>query len=284
MAGSYLMELKPLEGINNTNAIILQSIEKNIWGSGTITQKISAYNYIGKRVKLSAYIKTENVKNYTCLILKTENETNNGQDNDQQIIEKTIQLTGNFEYKKIEAFLNVYNQNENIIIGALLNGDGKIWLDDFNLEIIGTAPEIITEVNKTPLNLGFEDSLTISNENKVGYIIEGNQLVFQFNAKQFETTTDGMSRWKQKTKDNKIKQVYVAGDFNNWNPKDNKYLMKLKGEIYELPFPIEMFKDKKIHEFKFVINGNKWVEPTPEMQNKTQSGNWEGNFNLLILL
>jgi hypothetical protein len=284
MAGSYIMELKPNEGLNKSNAIVLQSTGKDIWGSGAILQKISAYNYLGKRIKLSAYIKTENVKNYTSLILKQENDKRTEEKNEDNYSEKTIQLTGTFEYKKIETYLNVYNQEDNIVFGAILNGEGKIWLDDFNIEIEGNAPELKTELSKEPLNLEFEDSLIIPTENKIGYKIEGDLLIFQYIPSQFETTTDGMNGWRQQATDIKIKEVHVAGDFNNWEPKNKKYLMKLKDNKYELALPLEMFKDKKIHEFKFVINGKKWVEPKPEMQNKTQSGNWEGNFNLMILL
>ena len=285
MAGSYSMELKPNEGMNKSNAIVLQSIGKDVWGSGAILQIISTNNYVGKRIKLSAFIKTENVKNYTNLILKLENDRNESWNNTEKLNQEILtQLKGTFEYKKIEAYLNIYNQYENLIIGAELNGDGKIWLDEFNLEIVGNAPEVTSEISKVPLNLEFEDSLIIPTENKIGYKIEGDLLIFQYIPSQFETTTDGMNGWRQQATDIKIKEVHVAGDFNNWEPKNKKYLMKLKDNKYELALPLEMFKDKKIHEFKFVINGKKWVEPKPEMQNKTQSGNWEGNFNLMILL
>jgi len=59
--------------------------------------------------------------------------------------------------------------------------------------------------------------------------------------------------------------------------------MKEIDKTYELKMPLSAFGNKKISEFKFVINGKKWVEPKPEMMNKTQSGHWIGNYNLMIL-
>ena len=73
-AGSYTMEIKANEGINESKAIVLESVGKDIYGSGAVIQTINARNYLGKRVKLSAFIRTENVKDFACLILSPQNK------------------------------------------------------------------------------------------------------------------------------------------------------------------------------------------------------------------
>jgi hypothetical protein len=284
-AGSYTMEIKANEGINESKAIVLESVGKDIYGSGAVIQTINARNYLGKRVKLSAFIRTENVKDFACLILSPQNKIddfwNNSFNNSD---DKKTFLQGNHAFKKIESYLNVNDNAGNLVIGAMIKGEGKIWIDNINLEIIENLPENPQALSKELQNTDFEDSLSIEPNNKIGYRVENNFIVFNFNPTQFEETTDGMTGWRKNMAEENIKQVYLAGDFNNWEPKNKNYLMEKKGDVYEFKMPITKFTDKKIHEFKFVINGRKWVEPKPDMINKTQSGSWMGNNNLMIIL
>jgi hypothetical protein len=284
-AGSYNIEIKANEGINESKAIILESVGKDIYGSGAVIQTINARNYLGKRVKLSAFIRTENVKDFACLILSPQNKMddfwNNSFNNSE---DKKTYLQGNHDYKKIDSYLNISDNAGNLVIGAMIKGEGKIWIDNISLEIIENLPENPQALSKEPQNIDFEDSLSIAPNSKIGYRVENNFIVFSFNPTQFEETTDGMTGWRKNLTDENINQVYLAGDFNKWAPKNKDYLMEKKGDVYEFKIPITKFTDKKIHEFKFVINGRKWVEPKPDMINKTQSGSWMGNNNLMIIL
>ena len=284
-AGSYTMEIKANEGINESKAIVLESVGKDIYGSGAVIQTINARNYLGKRVKLSAFIRTENVKDFACLILSPQNKIddfwNNSFNNSE---DKKTFLQGSHAFKKIESYLNVSDNAGNLVIGAMIKGEGKIWIDNINLEIIENLPENPQALAKELQNIEFEDSLIIAPNNKIGYRVENDFVIFSFNPTQFEETTDGMTGWRKNMAEENIKQVYLAGDFNNWEPKNKNYLMEKNGDVYELKMPITKFTDKKIHEFKFVINGRKWVEPKPDMINKTQSGSWMGNNNLMIIL
>lgn len=284
-ASSYSMKIKPNEGLNNSNALLLESIGKNIMGSGAIIQTISSSNYVGKRIKLSAYIKTENVNNFACLVLCSQQNVANFWNNDASVSDdKKTFLKGNHTYKKIDCYLNVTDNFGNIVLGAMIKGEGKIWLDRFNLEIIENIKETGNELSKAPQNMEFEDSLSISPINRIGYRIENDYVVFSFNPTQFKETTDGMTGWRKSLSEEKIKKVYVAGNFNNWEPKNKSYLMEEKGNSFELKIPINTLSKNSMYEFKFVINGEKWVEPKPEMVNKTQSGNWVGNNNLILIL
>ncbi len=284
-AGSYNMEVKANEGINNSKALVLESVGKDIYGAGAAIQTINACNYLGKRVKLSAYIKTENVKDFACLVFcpqnKLEDFWNNSFNNNE---DKKTYLQGNHGFKKIESYLNVDDYAGNLVIGAMIKGEGKIWIDHIYLEIIENLPEPPQPLFKELQNIDFEDSLNIAPKDKIGYRVENDFVIFSFNPTQFEETTDGMTGWRKNMTEENIKQVYLAGDFNNWEPKNKNYLMEKKGDVYEFKMPITKFTDKKIHEFKFVINGRKWVEPKPNMINKTQSGSWMGNNNLMIIL
>jgi len=283
-AGSYIMKIKANEGLNNSNALVLEASKENILGSGAVIQTINASNYTGKRIKLSAFIKTENVKEFACLILCSQNNLADFWENTSVYEDKKTFLKGNHNFKKIECYLNVNYNFGNLVLGAMIKGEGKIWLDNFKIEILENLPDSVQIYSKEPQNTEFEDSLVISADSKIGYLIENEQVIFTFQSTQFSETTDGMSGWRQRLKDHKIKKVYVAGDFNNWEPKNKQFLMVEKGNVYELKLPLNELTNNKMYEFKFVINGNKWVEPNNDMINKTQSGNWVGNNNLVLIL
>lgn len=63
--------------------------------------------------------------------------------------------------------------------------------------------------------------------------------------------------------------VAVAGDFNNWDTKANVMTKTLEG------FNIEMTLPKGTYQFKYVLNGEKWItDPThPKQDNGLGSEN-----------
>lgn len=58
-----------------------------------------------------------------------------------------------------------------------------------------------------------------------------------------------------------VKNVSIAGSFDNWNPNDNNYQMIRKNKnTFELSLPKKQFENDKIKMFKFVINKTGWIE------------------------
>jgi hypothetical protein len=92
-------------------------------------------NYDGEKITLSGYIKTENVtEGYAGLwmlinssneIITHSNMSENG-------------IIGTTDWKKYEITLDMNPINtRQIVIGGLLNGNGKMWLDNLNVRIDG---------------------------------------------------------------------------------------------------------------------------------------------------
>jgi hypothetical protein len=78
-----------------------------------------------------------------------------------------------------------------------------------------------------------------------------------------------------------VKQVTVAGSFNDWNPNDQRYKMTLKtGRWFELIVPKTAFKTGQAYSFRFVINGVDWQDAPDEALNV--EGN--GTENLVLTL
>jgi len=88
-------------------------------------------NYEGKNITLSGYIKTENVDGWAGLWMRI----------DPQIAFDNMQqngVTGTANWKKYEITLTMNPaKTQQIILGGLLAGKGKMWLDDLQITIDG---------------------------------------------------------------------------------------------------------------------------------------------------
>jgi hypothetical protein len=116
-----------------------------------------------------------------------------------------------------------------------------------------------------------------------GYRIEGDEVVFTFDKRDYETITDEQNQQRRDFDDLDIKNVVVSGQFNLWS-RDAWKMKKITENIYELRKKIVDFNDHFDWEFKFVINNNFWAEPSPEMLNISPAidahGKYINTFNL----
>ena len=84
-----------------------------------------------KNITLSGYIKTENVDGYAVLWMRI----------DPQIAFDNMQqrgITGTTDWKKYEISLAMNPaETQQILLGGLLSGKGKMWLDDLHITIDG---------------------------------------------------------------------------------------------------------------------------------------------------
>jgi hypothetical protein len=93
-----------------------------------------------------------------------------------------------------------------------------------------------------------------------GYAIKGENVVFTFELPKSEDIST-------------VQKVTIAGTFNGWNPKDDKWRMAfLKDRKYEFSMPKSTFDKGKTQMFKFVINGKNWQDAPETALNKDKSG------------
>lgn len=119
-------------------------------------------NYAGRKITLSGYLKTENVTDgFAGLWMRIDPEVafNNMQ---------KVGLKGTNDWKKYEVTLNMSPENtQQIVIGALLSGKGKIWVDNLKVSIdgkdIGSAKIFEKEITKVELDKEFDNGSKISN-------------------------------------------------------------------------------------------------------------------------
>ena len=148
-------------GQNGKNAATIKSIDKTIDGFGTLMQQCNPNKYLGKRIKMSGFVKTENVTGWAGLWLRV----------DQTVLRQPLSfdnmgdrpIKGTTDWTKYEITLDVPNNASLIAYGALIDGTGQIWFDNITFEIISDfAPSTgSTNLKKSPTvdeptNLDFE--------------------------------------------------------------------------------------------------------------------------------
>ena len=129
-------------------------------GFGTLMQVFKADNYRGKRLRMTGYVKTEDVATWAGLWMRVDGPGgailafDNMQDRP---------IRGTIGWEEYEVVLDVPSNGVNISFGLLLAGQGKAWADDFAFEEVGEDVPVtdlknrIREMPEEPVNLGFED-------------------------------------------------------------------------------------------------------------------------------
>jgi hypothetical protein len=111
----------------------------------TMMQSIRADNFRGKRVRLSGYIKTENVGSYAGMWMRVDAADMKMLDFDNM---GDRPIKGTTDWKRYEVVLDVPADAQQIAFGVNLGESGQVWADDLKLEIVG--PEAAKTSLKIP--------------------------------------------------------------------------------------------------------------------------------------
>lgn len=105
----------------------------------------------------------------------------------------------------------------------------------------------------------------------VGYRIDDGEVVFEFKVAEYAGTTDHETgRWTDMS-ELPIETVVVAGEFNDWS-RDAWPMSRVDDGVYELRKDASLFAEKEAWQFKFVVNGLRWVEPPSDASNRVTAG------------
>lgn len=131
----------------------------------------------------------------------------------------------------------------------------------------------------------FSSSLFAQEKKVKGYRIEGNEIVFTFDKRDYAKITDERNQRRIDFDDFDIKNVVVSGEFNLWSRNAWK-MEKVDENIYQLRKKIADFKDNFEWQFKFVVNNNFWAEPSNDITNiirAKEKGNFLDTYNLRFI-
>lgn len=141
----------------------IKSTKNKIKGFGTIMQSFIPEEYIDKRVKLTAYIKTENVDGWVGLWMRVDGPKKEGDKYRESLAFDNMndrKIKGTTAWQKYEIILDVDEEAVNLAYGVLLSGTGEAWLDDLTFEVVEKNEETTATTKKklkTPTNTSFEE-------------------------------------------------------------------------------------------------------------------------------
>jgi hypothetical protein len=110
----------------------------------TINQVIRADNYRGQRIRLFAFVKTEKIEQMGCIWMRFDDDSR------MLLIDEMDDrpITGTRDWTRYEIIMDVPKDAVRIVIGGALRGQGKIWVDDFQLDVV---PESVPQTGAVPL-------------------------------------------------------------------------------------------------------------------------------------
>ena len=154
----YEMGVDPQTAFTGASSGFIRSAKAGSDTFGTYMQSMAAAEYRGKRVRMTAYVKTENVKGMAGVWLRVDAGIKPvAFDN---MMNRPLSQTN--PWTPVSIVLDVDPQATVLAFGILLAGQGSAWIDDVSFEAVGNDVPI-TDMLKVgagtaPRNLDFESN------------------------------------------------------------------------------------------------------------------------------
>ena len=123
-------------------------------GFGTLMQTFRAERYLGKKVRLTGFVKSEGVQGWAGLWMRV--------DKNSQVVafdnmeNRAIKGTG--DWQRYEVVLSVPKDATGISLGILLTGPGTVWLNNTNFEVVESDVSTTgSTLPDSPTNLNFQN-------------------------------------------------------------------------------------------------------------------------------
>lgn len=129
----------------------IESIDPNAIGFGTLMQESDAKKYLGQRVKMSADIKTERVKQWAGMWLRVDGDQEKMLSFDN-MADRPIK--GTTDWQRYEIVLDVSSDAKLLAFGILLTETGRVWISDISFEIVD---EVIPTTNPNKIYIRLPD-------------------------------------------------------------------------------------------------------------------------------
>ena len=154
VSGSHKFGLKKSVFKTEGNSAFLKLTNKNVDGSVNLIQTCHADEYLGKRVKMTAYIKTRKASGDTgmWMTIFSKKQDNERLGFDDVLSFDNVILTGNKNWTYCAIVLDVPEESGTISFGVRIDGrKSKIWFDVISFEIVDDTE---TEITRTAENNG----------------------------------------------------------------------------------------------------------------------------------
>ena len=106
---------------------------KVLWGHCSLMQRFRADDYRGRRLRMTAYVRTEAVEDLAVLWIRAENRGGRVLKLENLFDRR---LRGTKSWQKITVEVDVPSESARIEFGVELAGRGRVWVDDFAFEVV----------------------------------------------------------------------------------------------------------------------------------------------------
>jgi hypothetical protein len=128
-------------------------------GFGTLMQQISASVYVGKRIRLRAWVQSQDVADWAGVWMRVDKERTTVSFDNMQ----SRPINGTQQWKQCEVVLDVPQDSTGIFFGILLSGSGEVWMNDVSFEVVGNDVQVTSLASQAhplptqPTNLKFTE-------------------------------------------------------------------------------------------------------------------------------
>jgi hypothetical protein len=117
---------------------------------GALTQAFQADKFRGRRLRMTAYVKSKEVENSAGLWMRIEGFDGKGNYSLSSDYMGDRPIKGTNDWKQYEVVLDVPDEGTaQVYFGVLLAGKGQVWADDFKFEAVGKAVKTTGRVGET---------------------------------------------------------------------------------------------------------------------------------------
>ncbi len=138
---SYVMGTDISMAKSGIYSATIKSTATMIDGFGTLMQQCLPDKFIGKRIRMSGYLKSENVAKWAGLWLRVDADTAWVSFDNMHDTGKDRSVVGTTDWRKYDIVLDVPANATEISYGALLTGTGQIWFDNLTFEVVDNTVE-----------------------------------------------------------------------------------------------------------------------------------------------
>ena len=101
-------------------------------------QQFNAARYLGKRIRLSANLKSDGVKEWGGLWMRVDDGRDSLAFDNMHKGPKDRSIKGTTDWQTYSVVLDVPERATDIYIGFLLSGSGTLWANAIKFEIVGS--------------------------------------------------------------------------------------------------------------------------------------------------
>lgn len=148
---SYEMGTEPQGGSQRNPAAFIKSKGASA-GFGTLMQMVSAAEFVGKRVRFSANVRTDGVNDNAQLWMRVDGPMKGGR---PEVLAfdnmKERPIKGTTGWTNYQVVLDVPEEAQAIGFGILLTRDGTAWMEQVKLEVVPTSVPVTAGAPTMPV-------------------------------------------------------------------------------------------------------------------------------------